>query len=168
MNIFKILSNLYTNPKSDWITDLDESFIQPFVIQRWLTMNDRVRVQTRWLDKYTFWLTPKMYLSLAWSVLPKVQKTPFVKYIKKEVIGEEFDFILPKIRKQFMIADNDYKFLKPRLIEAIKKEPSSWFAYYGVPKKYWKLYYINFNLIKEFNKKEKPKAQQGLAAFGLN
>ena len=83
MNIFDIIKNLYTNKKCDWIVGLDDKDIQPYVIQRWLAMNDYLRVQTRWLDKYIFCLTPKMYLSLAWSIIPKLQKPPFIKYIKQ-------------------------------------------------------------------------------------
>ena len=67
MNIITILQHIYTDKKSDWINEVEETQVQPFVIQRWLCMNDGLRVQTRWLDKYVFPLSPKMYLSLAWE-----------------------------------------------------------------------------------------------------
>jgi len=166
MNIITLLSNLYTNRKSDWIMTLEDTEIQPFVIQRWLAMNDSIRVQTRWLDKYTFHLPPKMYLSLAWSILPKTPKAPFVKYIKQVADENEYDFIIPKIRKHLQLADNDYNAMKGRIIEAIEKDKVSWFREYGVPKKYWKQHYLNFKQIKESNKPE-PVKQQGLGAWGL-
>ncbi len=164
--IVMIINNLYTNKKCDWIDKLDDNMIQPYVIQRWLCMNDMVRVQVRWLDKYVFYLTPKMYLSLAWTVLPKTDRTPYTKYLKKIDEKEEFDFILSRIRKQFKLADNDFNSVKDRLITAIKDDMVLWFSYYGIPKKYWKQYQINFNLIKEFNKKEDIR-QKGLANWGL-
>jgi len=166
MNIFSILSNIYTNKDKQWILELDESDIVPFVIQRWLCMNDKMRNHVRWLDKYVFYLSPKMYLSLVWSITPKCQKTPFFKYIKKIDETEEFDFILQKVRKQFKLSDNDYMYIKDRLIKEIKKDLVSWFSYYGVPKKYWKKYYLDFNKIKDFGPKREP-AQKGLDAFGL-
>jgi hypothetical protein len=50
-----------------------------------------------------------MYLSLAWSIIPKTNKPPFIKYIKKEEETTEWDFILNKVRKQFKLSDNDFK-----------------------------------------------------------
>ena len=96
MNISTIINNLYTNRSCDWIKNINESEVAPFVIQRYLVMNDRIRVQTRWLDKYVFWLSPKMYLSLAWTIIPKTEKAPFVKFIKQKKENEEYDFILTK------------------------------------------------------------------------
>ena len=166
MNIFEILKNLYTNPKPGWILELDENEIVPFLIQRWLAMNDSVRAQSRWLDKYVFVLPPKQYLSLAWSILPKNKKTPFVKYIKQAKDEEEFDFILTKVRKHMNLSDNDYNANKERILKAIKNDMINWFSFYGIPKKYWKKYYVNFNHIKEFGPK-KPSPQKGLDKWGL-
>jgi len=166
MNIFKILANLYTNRKSDWIKSIDETQVQPYLIQRWLVMNDSLRVQTRWLDKYVFVLTPKMYLSLAWSIIPKLPKTPFVKYIKQQVEEEEFAFILDKIRQHFDLSDNDFNANKERLLKAIKEDMPSWFSYYGVPKRMWNKYKLDFNLIKKFGVKE-DMSQKGLESWGM-
>ena len=84
MNIYEIINNLYTNRSTKWILDLEDNEIEPFVIQRFLCMNDGLRIQVRWLDKYIFDLPPKMYLSLAWSVIPKLDRAPFINYIKKQ------------------------------------------------------------------------------------
>lgn len=168
MNIFKILSNLYTNKTSGWINEVEDSDIQPYVIQRWLVMNDRARVQTRWLDKYVFYLTPKMYLSLAWSVLPKVEKTPYIKYIKKSKDVEEFDFILSRIRRQFKLSDNDFNSIKERLVKNIKDDMILYFSYYGIEKRYWKKYALKFDKIKEFGGKTNvTKQQKGLETWGI-
>lgn len=166
MNFLTILKNLYTNKHCDWIKTIDDSLIQPYVIQRWLVMNDRIRTQTRWLDKYVFGLPPKMYLSLAWSIIPKTPKMPFVKYIKKLQDEEEFNFILPLIRKQFKLADNDFNSVKYNLIKAIKDDMVNWFCYYGIQKRYWHKYKIDFRLIKDYGDK-KVDAQKGLDAWGL-
>ena len=164
MNIFDLLGNLYTNPKASWIKEIEETDIQPYLIQRWLAMNDNLRVQTRWLDKYVFVLSPKMYLSLAWSIIPKVQKAPYVKYIKKAEEDTEWDFILQRVRKHYKLSDNDFRAVKGRIITAIQKDMVGWFSFYGIQKKYWKKYYLNFNLIKEYGQQDKPKPQKGLGA----
>jgi len=166
MNIFQVISNLYTNRSTKWIVDIEETTIAPFVIQKWLCMNDRLRIQTRWLDKYIFVLTPKQYLSLAWSIIPKENKAPFVKYIKKQDESVEFDFILTKVRQQFKLSDNDFRAVRGLIINAIKKDMIPWFGYYGVPKKFWKKHYLDFNKIKEIGPKIEKKPQ-GLAAFGM-
>ena len=166
MNIFDILKNLYTNRKCDWIQPIDDVDIQPFIIQRWLVMNDALRVQIRWLDKYVFSLPPKMYLSLAWSIIPKSVKPPFIKYIKKVDEVEEFDFILSRVRQHMKLSDNDYNSQKDRILKEMKKDMVNWFSFYGIPKKYWKKYYLDFKQIKEFGPK-KPVAQKGLDLWGI-
>jgi len=166
MNIFDILSNLYTNKKVDWVLELEDADIVPYVIQRWLAMNDAIRVQARWLDKYVFVLSPKMYLSLAWSILPKTQRPPFIKYIKQVKEDEEYDFILSRVRQHMKLSDNDFNSNRDRIIAAIKKDIANWFSFYGIPKKYWKKYYVNFDQIKEFGPK-KPNPQSGLDKWGI-
>ena len=169
MNIITILENLYMNKHCDWIKKLDDNQIEPFIIQKWLIMNDTLRVQVHWLDKYVFTLPPKMYLSLAWSVLPKVNKMPFVKFYKSVDEQLEFDFILKKMRKQFELSDNDFNTVKYRLIKYIKDDLVYWFSYYGVKKSLWKQHYINFNLIKEFGEDTNPLPQKtdSLDKWGL-
>ena len=171
MNIFSVLANLYTNKKADWLVNVEpdmltQNGIQPFLVQRWLGMNDAVRTQTRWLDKYVFVLTPKMYLSLAWSVLPKSAKTPYVKYIKQEKAGvEEHEIILTKVRKQYEISDNDFVALKPFILNAIENDKVNWFRYYGIPKRLWRKNKLDFNLIKEGGSRQND--QKGLEAWGI-
>ena len=167
MNIFEVLKNLYTNRKCDWISELDETEVQPYVIQRWLAMNDKLRVQVRWLDKYVFVLPKKMYLSLAWSIIPKLDRMPFVKYIKQIEEEEEFDFLIKQVRKHLQLSDNDYNAIKYRLINIIKNDMANWFSYYGVKKRFWKKYGVDFNLIKEFGKTNVPDPQHGLDKWGM-
>lgn len=171
MNLPTIEQNLYINTKADWIVALDEKElieqgVSPFMLNVWLSMNDKVRPFVRWLDRYTYCLPTKMYISLAWSILPKSQRMPFRKYIKRNIEEEEFKFILDKIRKHFELSDNDFNSIKGRLIVDIKKDMPSWFSYYGIQKRYWKQYYQDFRLIKEFNKIKKPKFK-GLSAWGI-
>ena len=165
-NIFEILNQLYTNKSATWINELEDNEIEPFVIQKFLSMNDNIRDSVRWLDKYVFPLPPRMWLSLAWSVLPKYPKMPFVRYIKKVEDEQTYDFILKEVRKQYQLSDNDYKCNKGRILEAIKKDMVSWFTYYGIPKKYWKEKQLDFSLIKLQEKKE-VKPIKGLGAWGL-
>jgi len=168
MNMLDILKNLYTNRNSDWIMTIEDNHIQPFVIQRWLCMNDRLRKQTRWLDKYVFTLQakPKMYLSLAWSIIPKASKMPFIPYIKQKESDDEYDFILSKVRRHFKLSDNDFNAMKIRLINYIKADMVKWFSFYGVQKKYWKKYYVDFKLIKNFGTRDYVKPQKGLSKWG--
>ena len=150
MNIFDILKNLYTNKESKWILEVNDSDVQPYLVQRWLVMNEKIRKYSRWLDKYVFDLTPKQYLSLAWSVIPKETKTPFVKYIKKQEEDDTFDFITVKIRKHYDMADNDYRVMKERIITDIKKDPEPWFAFYGIEKQYWAKFGLKFENIAKY------------------
>lgn len=190
MNILDILLNLYVNKgnnlvysykfidgkktiittkiKGNWINTIDKADIQPFVIQKWLVMDDGLRNHVRWLDKYVFVLenNPKMYLSLVWSIMPKTIKPPFVRYIKKIEEDEEYSFILDKVRKHYKLSDNDYNYNKERILTAIKNDMVNWFSFYGIAKQYWKKYYLKFDLIKEFGGK-RAQPQKGLEQWGL-
>ena len=167
MEIMQVIENLYVNKDSRWIMELEESDIQPFVIQHWLVMNDAIRVQTRWLDKYVFTLPPRMWLSLAWSVMPKFNKQPFIKYIKVNNQEEELEFILSKVRKNFKLSDNDYNSIKSRLVKSIRENMVEWFKYYAIEKKYWKQYYLDFTLIKEEDKIKTTNKSVKLASWGI-
>jgi hypothetical protein len=167
MNLIAVMNNLYTAKDSNWIRQINDTEVEPFVIQRWLVMNDKLRVQTRWLDKYVYSLPTKMFLSLAWSVIPKVERAPFIKYISKENKEQEYEFILGMMQKQFALSDNDLNAAKSRIIAAIKLDPTKWFSYYGINKRIWKQYNLNFNLIKTFEVVNKEKKQVGLSAWGL-
>ena len=145
-----IINSLYTNKNLNWINDINVNEIQPFIIQRVLVMNPYLRENIRWLDKYVFSLQnkPKMYLSLVWSIIPKSQKAPFYRYIGEKKTEEEFEFLFEKIRKHYNLSDNDFNSNKKRLIVDIKKDMVNWFSFYGVPKKYWKKYYLDFDILK--------------------
>ena len=69
MNIFGILSNIYTNKESGWIHSLSDKEIAPYVIQRWLVHNERVKKEARYLDKYIANYLPIWYYKLPSFVL---------------------------------------------------------------------------------------------------
>ena len=167
MNIFQILAGLYTKTDAKWMQPIPETEIQPYLINRWLAMNDSVRKAAHWLDRYVYALPPKMYLTLAWTVLPKSKKAPFIKYIKQVKDDEEFNFIYKKIRKQFQISDNDFEVIKPFIHRAIKEDMVNWFSYYGVSKSVWRTYQLDYHQMKNFNKEEGRPAAKGLEAWGL-
>ena len=154
MIIFDILKHLYTSKTCQWINEVDDVDIQPFLINRWLAMNEAMYKEVRFLDKYVFTLPPKMFLSMAWSVIRKQPRTPYVKYIKKSEEEEEFDFILKRVRKQFEMSTNDYNAIKDRLIVMIKKDMVLWFKYYGIEKKQWKAYQLDVNMLRGVKKTE--------------
>jgi len=167
MNIFQILSALYTQTNAKWMKDVNPADVSPMILNRWIAMNDGVRKYARWLDKYVYVLPPKMFLSLAWSILPKMNKAPFVKYIKQIKDDDEFYFIFEKVRKQYEISDNDFETIKPFLVKAIRKDMPSWFAYYGLKKSHWTKYHLDYNLLKEFRHTEGKPEAKGLEAWGL-
>ena len=162
MIIFEVLKHLYTSKDLGWLDNVEENDVQPLIVQRWLSCDDRINTQTRWLDKYVFTLSSEMYLSLAWSIIPKNTKMPFLKYISINRDEEELGFILKLVRKEFSLSDNDYKYVKDYLIKAIRKDMVAWFKYYGIERHIWKKYYLNFD---EMSKDDKVK-QRGLDSFG--
>ena len=155
MKPWEIVGCLYTEKDSKWLLELEENEIQPMVINRYIGLNPKLRNHARILDKYTFTLPHLMWLSLAWSALPKYNKAPFIKYISKKDESIEFDFILNRIRKYYKLSDNDYTANKSRLLKFIKADKVKWFRFYGVEKTHWKRYRIDFNLMGESDKPKK-------------
>jgi len=154
MNLFEVLKHLYTNRSCEWLKNITEEElrqynISPFVLQLWLIRNDVIRKEVRYLDRYVFHLSTKQYLSLAWSIIPKTNKTPFVQYGKKIEEEEKYEFLTKLIRKQYKLSDNDFKAAKSRIIEAIEKDKISWFKYYGIEQRYWKKNYIDFRRMRD-------------------
>jgi hypothetical protein len=105
-----------------------------------------------------------MWLSLAWSVIPKHSKAPFVKYIKQKESDGKYDFILKKIRKVLEASDNDWKYYEDTFIKAIEKDMVYWFTIFGIEKARWKEFHLNFDLMKGTPSVPK-KRQSGLTAF---
>ena len=142
MNIFEILKNMYTNRSSKWINILDDNMISPFIINNWLSMNGQLGKIVVYLDQFIFSLKPKHWLHLAWSVVPKQSKTPFIKYLKKEKHEEQYKELHEKIISKLKINDLDeyYKriiFSKDQeLLETLMRD-------YGMPRKLWLKYGLN-------------------------
>jgi len=166
MNLMNIVQNLYINRKSSWMKEVEDKDFHPMVLQQWMIHNDAIRVQTRFLDKYVFKLPPKMFLSLAWSVIPKFQKVPFIQWTKKNNDTEKYDFLFKKIRKHLEMSDNDFNANKLRLIEEIEKNKEEWFCAFGVEKKIWKQFGLDFNCMRTYGAK-RVIPQKGLGAWGL-
>ena len=154
MKPWEIINKLYTEKTSDWMLHLEDADIQPMVINRFIGLNSKLRNHARVLDKYSFSLPAKMWLSLAWSALPKYSKAPFVKYISKKKEDTEFDFILDRVRKHYKLSDNDFAANKSRLLEFIKNDKVIWFKFYGIPKTHWKRYRVDFKLMGEPEEKK--------------
>jgi hypothetical protein len=165
----KIINNLFRNKSVGWVREYNQrSDYENFVLMRWLMRYDSIRVQVRWLDKYVNVLPKSMFLSLVWTVIPKIQdneRIPNFDGYKSEVEVVDYKLILDKVRRQFKLSDNDYAAVKDRIIASIKKDGANWFSYYGVPRAYWKKYKQNFDLIKEFEDKVQV---VGLQKWGLN
>jgi tetratricopeptide (TPR) repeat protein len=156
MNIFKIIAKLYKEQDCEWIDEIPSNQIQPVVIQKFLSMNVKCLPQVRWLDKFVFNLPPKMYLALAWAVLPKYQKAPYVKYIKELDMEEKYKEVLEKIKSLTKMSDNDYKHNKKYILKAIDKNPNKWFVELGMDKKSFKKYKLDYNNARKISVNKRP------------
>ena len=158
MNIFKIIENLFVNKKSDWIHKLNDSDISPFLIQRFLCLHKSSQKASRVLNSFVYTLSPKMYLSAAWSLfffnVEKLTKGPFIKYPKKEDNKHTYDFLFEKIKKQYSLSDKDIRFNLKFLVADIEKNKEEWFSYYGVSRSIWSQHRMDFNLIKKYGDKK--------------
>jgi len=168
MNIFEVFKCLYTSRDLNWLSQVDENEIQPYIIQRWLVSDNRISASCRFLDKYIFFLPPKMYLSLVWSLIPKTGKTPFLKYTGKKEVEDDMDFIYKRLRKHLELSDNDFRANKRFFDDSIKEMMQEWFMFYGVEKNMWKKYNLDFDTAMKFKEAHKDdKKEKGLSEFGF-
>lgn len=168
MNIFQIISKLFTATDSKWILELEDSQIQPVVIQKFLCLNPASQKAARILDKFVY-LNPRMYLSAAWTLLfsngKKYSKAPFIKYPKKEEQKLRYDFIYDKLKKQFKLSTKEILSNLKFIDKQIEENKLEWFSYYGVPKEKWVLHNMDHNLIKQFGSITTPKKRTNLEDF---
>ncbi len=144
MELFNLIDNIYTKKDCNWINDIQDNMIQPVIIQKFLSMNSNIIFQVRWLDKFVYRIPSKMYLALAWSVIPKLSTPPYVEYIKEDELEEKYKEVLYKIKKLTKMSDNDYKYNKKYLIYDIDKNPKMWFEKLGMNKKVYSKYGIEY------------------------
>jgi len=157
-NIFQIVSYIYTQQQSGWINELDNAEIQPFLINKFLMMNEEVHGYVKYLDQYTFCLEPKQWLHLAWSVIPKRSKSPFCKYIKKKESFVEHEEILNIIHSVLEISGNDC--VSDRyFIQHIMPNITKWLKLFGMDKKVWKKYNADYKEMKVSNVVKEEKKQ---------
>lgn len=159
MNLFKILNKLFTSENCKWVLELDESDINPFMIQRFLSLHKKSRKKARVLNKFCYTLPPKMYLTSAWSLLffngEKLNKSPYIKYPKKnKENNEKYDFIYKKVQEQYNLSDKDLNVMKPFIKNEVEKNKVEWFSYYGVEKRHWVENGIDFELIKKYKNED--------------
>ncbi len=167
MNIYKILHNLFCNPKSDWILSLDDKKISTKLVHDYLSMYPKSIIQASILNKYLYSLPPKMYLSGMWSVLffngKKLVKIPFIKYKGKKKEKQKFYFMYEKIQRHLKMSDNEIKFNKDIIDKELDNNKVKWFSFYGINKNYWNHFNIDYNLMKKY--KDRGAKKKDLFSF---
>ena len=161
--MFNVIKNIYTQRNSLWIEQLDV-IPSPVIINKFLSMNDRILNYVKYLNQYTYNLTPKHFLYLAWATIPKYSQAPYCKYIKS---NKEDDLYLPiwkKIRKVLEMSDNDFNFCRPILLKEINSNKKEWFTKLGMNKDFWTKHSVNYEEMKTGEKRE---GKGGLELFGL-
>lgn len=149
MDLFEILKNLFTNPHSKWILELDDKDINIFIIQRYLALYHDSSTKAVMLNKFTK-LEPKMYLSLAWSLLwfngAKLNKVPFIKYPQKENRRVYYDNILNAVKKYLDMSDNEFNDVVEFILPDIEKDKYPWFKAFGMNESEYKSHGLDFKM----------------------
>jgi len=156
MNIIEVINKLYITINPKWINDLKDNDGYPFIINKWLSMNEKIQNEVRYLDKFVFNLKTKQFLLLAWSIIPKQKFVPVYRYIKSnKEKEEEYNFLIIKIRKYLEISDHDWKKVSGYFLKDIEKNKVQYFKEFGIKKKLWKKFNLDYNEINKSEEKEK-------------
>ena len=140
MNIFTIINHIYTDEHSDWIHEVEDNEIQPFNINNFLMRNDDNILYCAELNKFTFILTPKRWLHLCWSLIPKLDRVPYITYIKKSESEFLYPELISRIKHYLDIEQkNDTEFDK-YILPVVCKDMVKYMHQFGMEKKYWKKY----------------------------
>jgi len=95
--------------------ELDKT-TQPYILNRFLSFNKSTFGISNKLNKYIFWIDKELSISIMDCCIPK-QRTPFFQYVKKQknLIDEEFNFILTPMKKYFNWTEEEFKAMYPLL-----------------------------------------------------
>jgi len=148
IDLFQTVACIYTKKDTVWVDSVDSS-LSPVVINKFLGMNVKVLKFARWLDKYVYFLSLKSYLLLAWSVIPKQTKPPFVKFLKPKEDDEVYAKIIGRVRDRLELGDNDFIACKRFLLKSIEDDKVGWFKLCGLDKNDWKDAGLDYNLMKD-------------------
>jgi len=121
--------------------------VEPFVINRVLSMNTNNLSVCAKIDKYTFHINRKLFFALAHSKIVKGSSIQWRKYIKPLVDEKnEFDFLFIFIKKYYNWSEKDLKDNKNILLEMFKDKEKLryFFRFFGIDKKIYKKYDIEF------------------------
>ena len=163
VELFRTVAYLYKKPTSDWIYEMEE-YPAPIIVNKFLSMNIKNARICKVLNKYIFTLEPKAWLLLAWSMIPKSDRAPFVKYLKSEKDEpDELQFLWDKVKKVNECKCNDFKHTKEMIFNAYEKDREGWFKFYGIEKRKWKKFGLDFKVMKEGEREIKtiPKGLEG-------
>lgn len=161
---FIMVNKLYTERSSIWISALENNEIQPFVLNKFLMMNDKVLQEVKYLNQYTFCLEPKQWLHLAWCILPKYEKAPFCKYIKKVDVLAEHTEILSRVHELLEIKGSDCV-SDMYFVKEMSKDWTTWLRLFGMDKKVWKKYDLDYKEMKKGIEREIVEQKKGLDAW---
>ena len=154
MIIFQLIPKLYTVKNLKWV-ELLEDIPHPVVLNKWLSMNEKIQNEVRYLDKFVFNLKTKQFLLLAWSIIPKQKCAPYCKYIKSnKEIEEEYNFLIIKIRKYLEISDHDWENVSSYFLKDIEKNKIQYFKEFGINKKLWKKFKLDYSEISKSKEKK--------------
>lgn len=157
--MFHVINNIYTKRNYGWIKD--EEIPQPVIVLKWLGQNPATLPYVNILNKYAYYLSPKEFLLLAISIMPKYEKAPFNKYLKPVETEEKYFELWNKIQKSLEISDNDMVYVKKYV--DIEKNKVEWFKKLGIDKSIWKKYDVDY----DNNKGQVIKGKSGLDLFGF-
>jgi hypothetical protein len=149
MNLFQVVSALYTSKSPEWIKDLDRKDAEPFIVLKFLAMNDKLGEHVKYLNRYVFSLPWDMWLILAWATIPKSDKSPFVKFLKTESVDDLYAPVISKLQELLRLSDNDISHATKYLILEIEKDKPKWFAKLGMDKSVWESHGLDFNSLKD-------------------
>jgi len=134
--------------------EVDYKDYNPFLINKFLSMKLEYLKLLSDIDRYTFWINKEHHFMLLSELLPK-RKTPFLNFIKKNKVDNEFDFILIKIKEHYGLSTKQMNELSLFFENDIRCNTKEYFKFYGVDKKYYKKFKIELN--NEIIKKETKK-----------
>lgn len=160
MDIFETVNAIYTSRNITFIYEIDNN-VQPFIIFKFLSQNDKLKNICVELNKYVWILDREQFFALCYALIPRQDKQPFIRFVKEKEELDIYDEVFKRLQHSFQIGNNDIQSSKQLLKTIIDNDKIEWFSKLGISKETWNLHKLDLKLID----KEKPKAKIGLDAF---
>lgn len=126
--------------------------VEPFILNRFISFHPPAINVANDINRFIFKNNKKFVLGLMLTKVPRSYRVPYLQYIKKpETVEHEMQFLLDKIKDYYGWSERELKNQLPLLLKIFEEKNvlREHFVFFGIDKKYYKKFELEFERKKE-------------------